>query len=177
MAAGLPLPQRIHAHGWLLFEENKMSKSRGNIVRAETIVDVLGADALRYFLLREVVFGQDGSFSFDALVQRYNADLANGLGNLASRTLTMITRYFRGEVPYPSRTSSRKPADDAVAQSAAKLISEYHSLFEDRQFSRALEAAWGWWQASTNTLSKMSPGPWAKSRMRKAGLVWRQCST
>src|SRR5207248_461689 len=81
MAAGLPLPQRIHAHGWLLFEENKMSKSRGNIVRAETIVDVLGADALRYFLLREVVFGQDGSFSFDALVQRYNADLANGLGN------------------------------------------------------------------------------------------------
>jgi methionyl-tRNA synthetase len=143
MAAGLPLPQRIHAHGWLLFEENKMSKSRGNIVRAETIVDVLGADALRYFLLREVVFGQDGSFSFDALVQRYNADLANGLGNLASRTLTMITRYFRGEVPYPSRTSSRKPADDAVAQSAAKLIAEYNSLFEDRQFSRALEAAWG----------------------------------
>src|SRR5438128_631597 len=143
MAAGLPLPQRIHAHGWLLFEENKMSKSRGNIVRAETIVDVLGADALRYFLLREVVFGQDGSFSFDALVQRYNADLANGLGNLASRTLTMITRYFRGEVPYPSRTSSRKPADDAVAQTAAKLITEYNSLFADHQFSRELEAAWG----------------------------------
>src|SRR5438128_1612064 len=143
MAAGLALPHGIMAHGWLLFEENKMSKSRGNIVRAETILDVLGADALRYFLLREIVFGQDGSFSFDALVQRYNADLANGLGNLASRTLTMITRYFRGEVPYPSRTSSRKPADDAVAQSAAKLISEYHSLFEDRQFSRALEAAWG----------------------------------
>ncbi len=87
LAAGLPLPKGIVAHGWLLFEESKMSKSRGNIVRAETIVDVLGADALRYFLLREVVFGQDGSFSFDALVQRYNSDLANGLGNLASRTL------------------------------------------------------------------------------------------
>jgi len=143
MVAGLPLPQRILAHGWLLFEENKMSKSRGNIVRAETIVDVLGADALRYFLLREVVFGQDGSFSFDALVQRYNADLANGLGNLASRTLTMITRYFRGEVPYPSRASSRKASDDAIAQTASKLINEYNSLFEDRQFSRALEAAWG----------------------------------
>ena len=80
MAAELPLPKGIVAHGWLLFEENKMSKSRGNIVRAETILDVLGEDALRYFLLREVVFGQDGSFSFDALVQRYNADLANGLG-------------------------------------------------------------------------------------------------
>ena len=80
MAAELPLPKSIMAHGWLLFEESKMSKSRGNIVRTETILDVLGADALRYFLLREVVFGQDGSFSFDALVQRYNADLANGLG-------------------------------------------------------------------------------------------------
>ena len=79
----------------------------GNIVRTETILDVLGSDALRYFLLREVVFGQDGSFSFDALVQRYNSDLANGLGNLASRTLTMINRYFRGEVPYPSHTASR----------------------------------------------------------------------
>ena len=73
MAAGLPLPKSIVAHGWLLFEESKMSKSRGNVVRAETILDVLGADALRYFLLREIVFGQDGSFSFDALVQRYNS--------------------------------------------------------------------------------------------------------
>src|SRR5258708_11797649 len=98
------------AHGWLLFEENKMSKSRGNIVRAETILDVLGADALRYFLLREVVFGADGSFSFDALVQRYNSDLANGLGNLASRTLTMINRHFRGQGPYPSPTAARRPA-------------------------------------------------------------------
>src|SRR6266700_1429836 len=143
MAAGLPLPQRIHAHGWLLFEENKMSKSRGNIVRAETIVDVLGADALRYFLLREVVFGQDGSFSFDALVQRYNADLANGLGNLASRTLAMITRYFNGEIPYPSHAASRTPADDAIAKLATKTISDYQASFEQYQFSRALESAWG----------------------------------
>jgi methionyl-tRNA synthetase len=142
MAAGLPLPKGILAHGWLLFEENKMSKSRGNIVRAETILDVLGGDALRYFLLREIVFGQDGSFSFDALVQRYNADLANGLGNLASRTLTMITRYFRGEVPYPSAKAAHSPADDAIAQLATKTIAEYNSLFDQYQFSRALETAW-----------------------------------
>jgi len=142
MAAGLPLPKGIVAHGWLLFEENKMSKSRGNIVRAETIIDVLGADALRYFLLREVVFGQDGSFSFDALVQRYNADLANGLGNLASRVLTMITRYFRGEVPYPSQKVARKPIDDAIAEAAKKAIADFHAYFEQYQFSRALEAAW-----------------------------------
>jgi methionyl-tRNA synthetase len=142
MAAGLPLPKGIVAHGWLLFEENKMSKSRGNIVRAETILDVLGADALRYFLLREIVFGQDGSFSFDALVQRYNADLANGLGNLASRTLTMITRYFGGEVPYPSATASRKPADTAIAELARKTIAESSALFDQYQFSRALETLW-----------------------------------
>jgi len=143
MAAELPLPKGIMAHGWLLFEENKMSKSRGNIVRTETILDVLGADALRYFLLREVVFGQDGSFSFDALVQRYNADLANGLGNLASRTLTMITRYFRGEVPYPSAMVSQRAGDNAIAEEARRVIAEYSTLFDQYQFSRALEVAWG----------------------------------
>jgi methionyl-tRNA synthetase len=143
MAAGLEMPKTIVAHGWLLFEESKMSKSRGNIVRTETILDVLGADALRYFLLREVVFGQDGSFSFDALVQRYNSDLANGIGNLASRTLTMINRYFKGEVPYPSGTASRTAADDAIAVTARKSIGEFGTLFDQFQFSRALEAAWG----------------------------------
>ena len=142
MAAGLPLPKGIMAHGWLLFEENKMSKSRGNIVRAETILEVLGADALRYFLLREVVFGSDGSFSFDALVQRYNSDLANGLGNLASRTLTMINRYFRGEVPYPSHKASREPADDAIEEIARDVIEDYNLLFDQFQFSKALEVAW-----------------------------------
>ena len=142
MAAKLPLPKSIVAHGWLLFEESKMSKSRGNIVRSETILDVLGADALRYFLLREVVFGNDGSFSFDALVQRYNSDLANGLGNLASRTLAMITRYFKGEVPYPSHKAAHTKEEDLVAALAKHTISEFHELFEQYQFSRALELAW-----------------------------------
>ena len=143
LAAGLELPKAIVAHGWLLFEENKMSKSRGNIVRTETILDVLGADALRYFLLREVVFGQDGSFSFDALVQRYNSDLANGIGNLASRTLTMINRYFKGEVPYPSHAVAHTAGDDVIAEIARKTILEFGTLFDQFQFSRALEAAWG----------------------------------
>jgi len=142
LAAGLPLPKAIVAHGWLLFEESKMSKSRGNIVRTETILDVLGADALRYFLLREVVFGQDGSFSFDALVQRYNSDLANGIGNLASRTLTMINRYFKGEVPYPSHTVAKRSSDDVVADTARKAIRDFSALFDQFQFSRALETAW-----------------------------------
>lgn len=142
MAADLTLPKAVIAHGWLLFEESKMSKSRGNIVRAETVLDVLGNDALRYFLLREIVFGQDGSFSFDALVQRYNSDLANDLGNLASRTLTMITRYFNGSVPYPSPTVARKPSDDAIKEQALATIAEFGRLFDDYQFSRALESGW-----------------------------------
>jgi methionyl-tRNA synthetase len=142
MAAGLPLPHSIVAHGWLLFEESKMSKSRGNIVRAETVIDVMGNDALRYFLLREIVFGQDGSFSFDALVQRYNSDLANDLGNLSSRTLTMINRYFNGSVPYPSPTVARKDTDDVIKEHALSVIQEFGQLFDDYQFSRALESAW-----------------------------------
>jgi len=101
------------------------------------ILDVLGADALRYFLLREVVFGQDGSFSFDALVQRYNSDLANGLGNLASRTLTMINRYFKGEVPYPSHAASRTAADDTIAETARKTIREFGVLLISSSFPRS----------------------------------------
>jgi len=142
LAAGLPLPKSVIAHGWLLFEESKMSKSRGNIVRAETVIDVMGNDALRYFLLREVVFGQDGSFSFDALVQRYNSDLANDLGNLSSRTLTMINRYFNGSVPYPSPTVARKATDGVIKEHARAAIQEFGQFFDDYQFSRALESAW-----------------------------------
>ncbi len=96
MAADLPLPKQVFAHGWILVEESKMSKSRGNVVRPSPIAEVVGTDALRYFLMREITFGQDGSFSYDALIERYNADLANGLGNLASRTLTMIQPISRG---------------------------------------------------------------------------------
>jgi methionyl-tRNA synthetase len=142
LAAELPMPKNIVAHGWLLFEESKMSKSRGNIVRSETILEVLGADALRYFLMREIVFGQDGSFSFDALVQRFNSDLANGLGNLASRTLSMITRYFKGEVPYPSAAATRSKSDDAVAKTATEVIAQFNEHFSAFAFSRALESAW-----------------------------------
>jgi methionyl-tRNA synthetase len=156
LAAGLPLPKGITAHGWLLFEENKMSKSRGNIVRAETIVEALGTDALRYFLLREVVFGQDGSFSFDALVQRYNADLANGLGNLASRTLTMITRYFQGKVPGSSAVLA---GDAAIQEVARKTIEDFGTLFDQFQFSRALESAWGLVAAANKYIVENEP--WA----------------
>jgi methionyl-tRNA synthetase len=139
MAAELPVPRSVIVHGWLLFEQSKMSKSRGNIVRPHTVLDVLGNDALRYFLLREVVFGQDGSFSFDALVQRYNSDLANDLGNLASRTLTMMNRYFAGEIAKPGRATQ---AEDQITALATQTISEFDELFVSSQISRALESVW-----------------------------------
>ncbi len=166
MAAGLPLPKRVVGHGWLLFEENKMSKSRGNIVRAETILDTFGAmkpdlpkseqdrfgaDVLRYFLLREVVFGQDGSFSFDALVQRYNADLANGYGNLVSRTLAMISKYRDGRVPEP--TPSTQILDDGTGKPMTsrerylkdrvpEVVAAFGRNFDGLEFSVALANLW-----------------------------------
>lgn len=150
MAAGLPLPQSIFAHGWLLFKDSKMSKSVGNIVRAETIHEVLGTDALRYFLLREIVFGQDGNFSFDALVERYNADLANGYGNLVSRTLAMITRYFDGVVPTgESNTRIREAAESSIA-----AYSEHFDAFD---FSRALEVLWQFVAALDGYITATTP--------------------
>ena len=152
MAAGLPLPKSVVAHGWLLFEESKMSKSRGNIVRAETILDVLGADALRYFLLREIVFGQDGSFSFDALVQRYNSDLANGYGNLVSRTLTMIGKYFDGVVPEAVGIQA-----DSMATEAPNAIAAVTRSLDSLDFSRALEGAWAIVAAVDGYLTASAP--------------------
>jgi methionyl-tRNA synthetase len=177
LAANLPLPKSVVVHGWLLFEHDKMSKSRGNIVRAESVSEVLGNDALRYFLMREIVFGQDGSFSFDALVQRYNSDLANDLGNLASRTLTMIGKYFRGEVPYPSKTASHLPADEGIAKLASETIANYDSLFREYQFSRALETLWGLIGAVNKYIVEMEPWSVAEkedesSRSRLATILY-----
>ncbi len=121
MAAELPLPKQIFAHGWLLFEQEKMSKSKGNVAYPEPIVKVLGNDALRYYLLRETVFGQDGNFSREALITRYNADLANGLGNLASRVLTMIENYCGGVVPRPCVEG---PAIRRLCESTARFRSD-----------------------------------------------------
>ena len=136
MAAGLPLPEEIFAHGWLLFEQEKMSKSKGNVAYPEPIVKVLGNDALRYYLLRETVFGQDGNFSREALITRYNADLANGLGNLASRTLTMIANYFNGFVP------EDRVSDEPLKQNAVRRTDAANRHFAENRFSDYLQDIW-----------------------------------
>jgi len=139
MAAGLPVPRSIKANGWLLFDQGKMSKSRGNIVRADTVREVLGADALRYFLLREIPFGQDGNFSFDALVQRYNADLANGYGNLVSRVVNMVHKYFDGVVP---ESGAETAAETALRNSSERAIAEFGPGFDALDFAESLKSLW-----------------------------------
>ena len=156
MAAGLALPQRIFAHGWLLFENDKMSKSRGNIVRSEPIQKVMGADALRYFLLREIVFGQDGNFSYDALIGRYNSDLANGLGNLASRTLTMVNQYRQGSIPQGGDGGG-------IAPLAGQTIQSAQTAFDNFEFSKGLEAIWGLISAVDKFIVERAPWKLARS--------------
>ena len=157
MAGDVALPKRIFAHGWLLFENDKMSKSRGNIVRTGPIHEVLGIEALRYFLFREVVFGQDGAFSYDALVGRYNSELANGLGNLASRTLTMIKQYRDGVIPAPSG------AVHSLESRHAKAIDIATRAFDAFEFSRGLEALWQLLSAVDKFIVEQAPWKLAKS--------------
>ncbi len=155
MAGDMPLPKQVFAHGWLLFENDKMSKSRGNIVRSEPIRQVMGADALRYFLLREIVFGQDGTFSYDALIGRYNSDLANGLGNLASRTLTMIHQYCGDIIPAGS--------DPGIAAKAKETVAEVQKYFEAFEFSKGLEAVWALIAAVDKFI--VEKAPWMLARI------------
>jgi len=160
MAAGQPLPKRIFAHGWLLFENDKMSKSRGNMLRAEPIRRVVGVDGLRYFLLREIVFGQDGSFSYDALIGRYNSELANGLGNLASRTLTMIHQYRDGVIP-------RSAGDAGITTTALETIKSAVTLFDEFEFSRGLEVVWGLLSAVDRFIVQQAPWKLARDPAAK----------
>jgi methionyl-tRNA synthetase len=164
MAGELPLPKRVFATGWILVQESKMSKSRGNVVRPGPIVQVMGAgdelagsDALRYFLWREIPFGQDGSFSYDALIDRYNADLANGIGNLASRTLTMIHQYFDGRIP-------ASVGDPEVAASAARTTGRVNDHFDEFDFTRGIEAVLAFVSEIDKLIVERAPWKLVKAR-------------
>jgi len=159
------MPGRIQAHGWLLFEQEKMSKSKGNVAYAEPIVKALGNDALRYYLLREVVFGQDGNFSKDALITRYNADLANGLGNLSSRTLTMIENYCGGIVP------AQAPAPPNLHELASTTFYDtIRNSYDKFEFSDALTIIWSFVAIADKYLAEEKPWALAKDPAQKARL-------
>src|ERR1700689_918893 len=180
MAAEIELPKQIVAHGWLLFEQEKMSKSKGNVAYPEPIVKVLGNDALRYYLLRETVFGQDGNFSREALITRYNADLANGLGNLANRVLTMIGKYCNSVIPseddHGIETAEELKADTLFHSGPGDAVLLSNTMYRDFDFSGAVEKIW--------TIVARSDGyitdgrPWAlaedgSKRPRLNGILWR----
>ena len=176
MAAGLPVPKQVWAHGWFLMDAAKMSKSKGNVVLPRPIANVLSMDALRYYMLRETVFGQDGNFSYDALVQRYNSDLANGLGNLASRTLTMIEKYCSGVVP---KLSGTLPAALAAPRSADR-IDQIRSAYEQYQFTRALEEIWRLITDADLLISEQKPWVLAEDPAKRAELeavLWTAADT
>lgn len=139
MSARLPLPKTVFAHGWWTVEGEKMSKSVGNVVDPYQVVEEFGPDVFRYFLLREIPFGQDGDFSKSAIISRVNGELANGLGNLVSRTLGMIERYRDGSVPAPGELS---PADESIREGAAALADQVEKAMDEIAFHKALSAVW-----------------------------------
>ncbi len=153
MSAGLPLPKQVFGHGWWLRDERKMSKSLGNVVRPDYLIERFGADALRYFLLREMTFGQDASFSDESFLGRYNADLANGLGNASSRVLAMARRYFEGKTP-------PEPCEESTLRQAAEVaVRRYCEAMEAYEFQRALEAVWELLTAVDGYVNEKAP--WA----------------
>ncbi len=138
MAAGLPLPRRVHAHGFITLAGEKMSKSRGVFVEPMQLVEQFGSDAVRWVLLSEVPFDRDGDFSMSKFVDRYNADLANDYGNLVSRTTKMVQRYFAGRAP---AMAARTEIDDELRTTAARVLPVYDAAMDDLQFSEAMAAA------------------------------------
>jgi methionyl-tRNA synthetase len=168
-SADLPPPAQVFAHGWWTADGEKMSKSTGNVIDPGKLVEELAqkagasldtaVDAIRYFVLREVAFGLDGDFSYTALVQRFNSDLANDLGNLLSRTLTMLQRYCQGTVPPPTETES---AANALAEAAAKLVPDLDPLLNELAFHRALARLWEYVRLVNRYVDEQAP--WALAR-------------
>jgi methionyl-tRNA synthetase len=155
MALNLPLPETIFAHGWWTVDGEKMSKSRGNVVDPNKMVDEFGVDTFRYFLLREIPFGQDGDFSLTGMITRINSDLANGLGNLLSRTLTLIERTQAGQIPASGHIGS---AERALEQATVSLLNDILPRhLEQLEFNRALEAIWHVVQLANQYVDKTAP--------------------
>lgn len=168
MALDLPLPKKVFAHGWVLMKDGKMSKSKGNVMDPNVLIDRYGLDATRYYLMRELPFGSDGVFTPEAFVDRTNFDLANDLGNLVNRTISMINKYFDGELPaYQGPTHE---LDEEMEQMALDTVQDYHESMEKLQFSVALSTVWKLISRTNKYIDETTPWILAKDESQKAAL-------
>jgi methionyl-tRNA synthetase len=168
MSAGVKVPRRIFSHGFLFNRGEKMSKSVGNVIDPFALADAYGVDPLRYFLLREVPFGQDGNYSHEAIVNRINADLANDLGNLAQRSLTMVTRALGGALPQPGALSAN---DQAILAAADAMIGKARDAMATQQLHQVLNALWAVVAEANRYFAGEAPWALAKTDPARQGTV------
>lgn len=167
MALGEPLPKQVYGHPWLLFGEDKMSKSKGNVIYAEDLIEVFGVDAVRYYLLSEMPHASDGSITYETLIERYNSDLANTIGNLVNRTIAMQKKYFDGVVQ-PNDTA--EPLDDEVKALAVKTLSDVDKCFNEYKIADSIECILTLARRLNKYIDETMPWALAKDESKKARL-------
>lgn len=165
MALDLPLPKKVFAHGWILMKDGKMSKSKGNVVDPNVLIDRYGLDATRYYLMRELPFGSDGVFTPEAFVERTNYDLANDLGNLVNRTISMINKYFQGELP--AYEGPKHELDEDMEALAHETVKHFNESMESFQFSVALSTVWKFISRTNKYIDETTPWVLAKDDSQK----------